>query len=108
MYREGIPKLEIFLLNGVDGVPDDGRYHLVVGGELRSSFRSERRAKQAYRETRDRLIEETDFTTGTTPRSRAELLRAEVEALAAVESARESRRRATKARINKGRSRTFG
>jgi hypothetical protein len=108
MYREGIPELEIFLLNGVDGVPNDGRYHLVVGGELLSSFGSERRAREAYREARDRLVEETGFTTGTRPLTPAEILRAEEEARVAAEGARESRRQAVKRKIYKGSSRTFG
>ena len=56
MFRVGIPALGIAVCRGTEDVPDDGRYHVVVDGQIVASERSQKRALGIYRERRDQLI----------------------------------------------------
>lgn len=74
MYRQRFPALALSLERGTEDVPDDGRYHLVVHGEVVESFPRERPATTAYEEMRRRLIAETGWTPELAPPSRDEVL----------------------------------
>jgi hypothetical protein len=77
MYKEGIPQLDLFLVKGTEDAPDDGRYHVLLAGVIRGSYVSERLARAAYKELRDRLITDTGFRTGFAAPPTAEILRRE-------------------------------
>lgn len=74
MYRQRFPALALSLERGTEDVPDDGRYHLLVHGEVVESFARERPAVSAYEAMRKRLIAETGWTPESEPPSRDEVL----------------------------------
>jgi hypothetical protein len=45
MFYKGTP---VSLERGTEAVPNDGKYYLVLGGQIVKSFRSLKAAKQAY------------------------------------------------------------
>ncbi len=47
MYCEGAP---VSLEQGTESVPDDGRYYLLLDDQVVNSFRSLKKAREAYRQ----------------------------------------------------------
>jgi hypothetical protein len=54
-YRQGVAALDLFIERWTDRVPADGRYHVVVAGNVVGSFRSLRGAQHCYRRQQDVL-----------------------------------------------------
>lgn len=54
-FKQAMPSLQLSVERGTPDVPDDGRFHVVVAGQIRFSSPSERHALSFYREERDRL-----------------------------------------------------
>jgi hypothetical protein len=108
VYKEGIPQLGLFLVNGTEDAPQDGRYHIQLHGVVQASFASEKRARAAYKELRDRLKAETGFTTNFSAPSAKEVLQREAHEAALSEDHRQRRQANVKRQMNRKRSRTFG
>jgi hypothetical protein len=53
-YYRGSP---VSLEQGTESVPDDGKYYLLLNGQIVDSFRSLKKAKEAYRQ----LLADVDF-----------------------------------------------
>jgi hypothetical protein len=53
-YYRGSP---VSLEQGTESVPDDGKYYLLLDGQIVDSFRSLKKAKEAYRQ----LLADIDF-----------------------------------------------
>lgn len=105
MYRQHFPALGLALEQGTDDVPDDGRYHLSVHGEVVESFVRETAAVKAYDETRKRLIEETGWTPASIAPTKDEVLarlRSEMDVRAVQADASRSKRAKAVRRGGKG------
>lgn len=100
MFRQSFPDLGLSLERGTENVPDDGRYHLSIHGEIVESFGAERSALKAYETLRQRLIIETGWSPDSTTPGKDELLaraRAEADARAVQrESTRDKRANRTR------------
>lgn len=55
-FKQEIPALGLSVERGTPDVPDDGRYHVVVSGDITLSSASQRKAVEFYRSERDRLF----------------------------------------------------
>jgi hypothetical protein len=55
-YRQAVPALRLSLERGTEGVPDDGRFHVLRDGEVVYTSESQREALLLYRDLRDRLL----------------------------------------------------
>lgn len=95
MFRQQFPALGLSLECGTDAVPTDGKYHLLVHGEVVKTFTSERSAMREYDALRKRLIAETGWRPEYTPPSREELwsrIRTEADAKAVQRESSQSKR----------------
>lgn len=75
MHRQGIPALDLWVEQGTDNVPDDGKYHVVHQGRIISSHAREAAAVSEY----NRLKQELNADAVATPSQvdHADLLRRE-------------------------------
>lgn len=48
-YRQSIPDLGLSIERATEAAPDDGKYHLILHGQSLSSYRSLKRAQEAFR-----------------------------------------------------------
>lgn len=48
VYKQSNMKANVALERGTPNVPNDGRYHLIVDGQVVNSFKALRQAKDAY------------------------------------------------------------
>ena len=58
MYRQQVPELGLSMEKGTDAVPDDGRYHVLLDGEVLHSSLSERSAIRFYMDKKEQLFED--------------------------------------------------
>lgn len=59
-YRQQLPEKGLSVERGTSSVPDDGRFHVILQGQLQFSSSSEREALNEYRRLRDSLAEPSD------------------------------------------------
>jgi hypothetical protein len=58
MYRQQVPELGLSIEMGTDAVPDDGRYYVLLNGEIIYSSLNERQASRAYTDKKNQLFEQ--------------------------------------------------
>lgn len=63
MFKQGIEALGLSIEEGTANVPSDGRYHIVVHGDIVSSHTKPQAALERYRSIRDELIEASGHST---------------------------------------------
>ena len=56
-YSQQLPRIGLALKKGTEDVPDDGRFHVLVHGEVRFSSASKQAAEKHYSAFRAELIE---------------------------------------------------
>jgi hypothetical protein len=56
MFKQEVPRIGLSIEQGTGSVPDDGRYHVVVGGEVVYSSKARFPALSRYRSLRDNLL----------------------------------------------------
>jgi len=55
-FKQGVPAFRISVEKGTDAVPADGRFHVLIEGQVVLSHSSKARALSEYRRIRDQLI----------------------------------------------------
>lgn len=58
VFRQSFPAANLSLERATENVPDDGRCHLIVNGEIVKSFRSEKAAQAEYQTLRRAYLEQ--------------------------------------------------
>jgi hypothetical protein len=56
MFKQEVPTIGLSIEQGTGSVPDDGRYHVVVGGDVVFSSKARSTALGRYRSLRDNLL----------------------------------------------------
>jgi hypothetical protein len=56
MFKQEVPTIGLSIEQGTGSVPDDGRFYVVVGGEVVFSSKGRSRALAHYRSLRDDLL----------------------------------------------------
>jgi hypothetical protein len=56
MFKQELPTIGLSIEQGTDSVPDDGRYYVVVGGDVVFSSKARSAALGRYRSLRDSLL----------------------------------------------------
>ncbi len=56
MFKQEVPTVGLSIEQGTDSVPDDGRFHVVVDGQVVFSSRRRSAALAHYRSLRDELL----------------------------------------------------
>lgn len=60
MYKQSFPDLGLSLENGTEDVPQDGRYHVLLNGEIVYSALSRAHAEERYRKLKAELLPQLD------------------------------------------------
>jgi hypothetical protein len=60
MFKQQVPTIGLSLEQGTGAVPDDGRFHILIEGEIVFSCKARSTALSRYRELRDGLLSESD------------------------------------------------
>lgn len=55
MYRESWPEKNLSLEEGTDSVPSDGRFHILLNGEVLGTYANMKKAQSAYGEKKREL-----------------------------------------------------
>jgi hypothetical protein len=58
MFKQQIPAIGLSMEQGTSSVPDDGRFHVLVGGDIVFSSKGKPAALARYRDLRDGLLKE--------------------------------------------------
>ncbi|MEW6202699.1 MAG: hypothetical protein AB1546_12025 [bacterium] len=48
MYKQGIKEADLFLEEGTNRVPNDGKFHIIKNGKIIGSYKTLRKAQEAY------------------------------------------------------------
>ena len=59
MFKQELPAIGLSIEQGTDSVPDDGRYHVVVGGDVVFSSKAKSAALRRYRSVRDEFLQKS-------------------------------------------------
>jgi hypothetical protein len=55
-FKQGVPDIQLSVEHGTSEVPDDGRYYVILAGDIIFSAASKRKALDVYGRERDRLF----------------------------------------------------
>jgi hypothetical protein len=58
-FKQELPRIGLSLEKGTQDVPDDGRYYVLVDGEIKFSSSSKKKASDHYLVLRDALLKES-------------------------------------------------
>ena len=57
-YRQSIPGVELSIEKDTENVPNDGKFHVLMNGDTRGTFRSLKQAQELF----NRLVRESGYT----------------------------------------------
>lgn len=102
-FRQGVPRLRLFIERGTESVPDDGQYYVLLAGKIVFHSRQEGPALERYRELRDaRLGRDSARRAKPDPREALRRVKSESELQAFREAGVRAAHRAQKWRARRG------